>query len=223
MAGRIWKYGAAAAFGAVAVYVIGEVNKPAPAPTISTPEATGAVDSAQGTAPVHPALAPGFYRPSKDIAEFYQGPSGALRVKAAFHSGTCVEVINGDAGYPYAAVRLRSDDTPPQSMQGFMKKEDLRAAPECAATNTQAPVPRIEAPTGPEGTKDGYILNTEVILYKSPEGREPVAVLRPGQCIKVEGVRASESWTHLSAYTERGRVDGWGMDVQYNHFEPCTP
>lgn len=220
MANRVLKYGALAAAFATAVYAVHELW-PSAQPASSSAPATD-----NNRAPQTPPLAPGFYRPTSDTAYLYQGSNGLLEVKSVLNTGACVEVVEGSPQHGYAPVRLRTDDTPPTAVLGYMVPAGLRRAPECDALAAAAPPLSTQAPEPPpvlEGAKDGFVLNTEVILYNSPEGRKPIAVLTPGQCIKVEGVRASESWTRLSANTERGHVDGWGIDVQYNHFEPCRP
>jgi hypothetical protein len=220
MAHRVLKYGAIAAAFATAAVIAHELW-PAPQPVSSSAPAAD-----NNRAPQPSPLAPGFYRPTSDTTNLYQASNGLLEVKSVLNTGACVEVVEGPLQQGYAPVRLRTDDTPPTAVMGYMVPAALRRAPECDALAAAAPPLSTQAPEAPpalEGPEDGFTLNTRVILYNSPEGREPIAVLTPGQCIKVEGVRAAESWTRLSANTERGHVDGWGIDVQYNHFEPCRP
>lgn len=181
--------------------------------------------------PAAPNLPAGHYRPSVDIANVWVGASGALRVTDSFDRGTCIEVTNGDGNYEYAAVKINIEGRNP--LRGFMKKDELRAAPECAAISRRfaqeaqeraaAPVLSLDPPA-PVGPATGVTLRTGVFLFDQPvHGQSATARLEAGDCVKIGEIRPSQAWTQVTSRVRGRVVTGWATMLNIDPMKPCTP
>lgn len=181
--------------------------------------------------PAVPSIPAGHYRPSVDIANVWVGASGALRITDAFDRGTCIEVINGSGDYEYAAVKINIEGRNP--VRGFMKKDELRAAPECAAISRSfaqeaqeraaAPVTPLDPPA-PQGPATGVTLRTGVFLYEQPvHGQSAKTRLEAGDCVKIGEVRPSQAWTQVTSRVRGQVVTGWATMLNVDPMAPCTP
>jgi hypothetical protein len=80
--------------------------------------------------PPTPVLEPGFYRPAVIRANFWQHVNGGYTITHVFDEGMCVHVTDGNAGASYVSVEIKRD-MHGNPMEGVMRKNDLRPAPNC--------------------------------------------------------------------------------------------
>ena len=93
-------------------------------PRVKPPEST------PWAVPPAPALEPGFYRPAVIRANFWQHVNGGYTVTHVFDEGMCVRVTEGNAGASYVPVEIKRD-MHGNPLEGVMRKNDLRPAPNC--------------------------------------------------------------------------------------------
>ena len=168
-----------------------------------------------------PALQPvtlpqGFYKATSGGAELIDPAYGFNNVITTLGRNTCLRVIDGKTNAEHAHVELRLDKPPEERVRGYVRKDELRPAPECRKIAARGPF------IGDPETPTGYRLLSDAFLYATTAGGGAVGHLLKGDCVKIEETRPSEQQTRLSATIEGRALSGWAFDAKIDLNTRCA-
>lgn len=178
-------------------------------------------------------LAQGHYRPKYEQIDLLDGSSGNLRRKMIVDWYSCVHVLNGEGEYKYAAVEVSPSGTD-KKIRGFIEKDQLQPAPDCAAgkplqrpsvSKPETPAARPPVATGstkapPDGWAKGAnrIVQSDGMLLAMPDGSvvnrvRNLDMLQKGECVTLGEFNAQHGTTELTVERKRGQITGWATNV----------
>lgn len=163
------------------------------------------------TPPQQDALQEGFYRATNGTAAVFDTPNGPYRYVRGISADTCVRVTeNGDVGDFVRAEILGEERALFDIGNKYLRKDELRRAPECAAL-----VASFDASATSLKSGQGYTLKYDTALH----GETPSTLngyLSRGDCVRMgenpAGARTVRVAAHIPGTIMTGNIDAYAID-----------
>lgn len=165
----------------------------------------------------------GFYRPSHDLVNMWQGPLDRPTHIATFGRSACFHVTDADFSSSFAIATTQSRTMEKtREYTGYVLKSQLERVDLCPALPS-VPGQQTQAPVGKPGEFPGFHIMSHTMLYNQiGSGQQPVEQLPDRTCVIVDAVDPeTQTWSHVTAVKGGQRVSGWAFDLRLDYQHRC--